>query len=227
MRLGRIFTEAAKGKSPDPGTFRFVENASDPMAGTAAAAPSPFPPSDGGDGTLFASGWGGGDGKVWPNSGADADTGADLEENNAGFSSGSSGGGGGCEQDAAGGSCYSRGGSFAGGSCGSEPGSGSGGGWAAADRSGGDGGFGRLVDGGGTGGVSRLTPHAPAYSGVSGMGVGREQDFPGGSARQSVVGDGGMGGERFGVPGEAWRDTCHGGEGERPTVYVPEHTPGE
>ena len=40
MRLGRIFTAAAKGKNPDPSVFRFVGNVSDPMAGTAASAKS-------------------------------------------------------------------------------------------------------------------------------------------------------------------------------------------
>ena len=37
VRLGQIFTAAARGKNPDPDAFRGVENASDPMAGMASA----------------------------------------------------------------------------------------------------------------------------------------------------------------------------------------------
>lgn len=43
MRLGHIFSAAAKGKDPEPGVFHFVENAAstDPLAGTATFT-SPF-----------------------------------------------------------------------------------------------------------------------------------------------------------------------------------------
>lgn len=58
MRLGQIFTAAAKGENPDSGAPRFVEHASDPMAGTAAATPPPPPPSvEHDDRSFFASGW--------------------------------------------------------------------------------------------------------------------------------------------------------------------------
>ncbi|CAN0490711.1 unnamed protein product, partial [Hapterophycus canaliculatus] len=40
LRLGSIFTAAAKGKHPDPGTFYSVENAPDPLAASAPAAAS-------------------------------------------------------------------------------------------------------------------------------------------------------------------------------------------
>lgn len=233
MRLGRIFTQAAKGNNPDPGMFRFVENASDPMAGTAAAAPPPFPSSDhGDDGTLFASGWDGGGGNTWPTSDADNTvTGSGLEESSAGFSSSSSSD---CEQGAEAGGSYNRDGSVAGGSYrGGAAGSGSGDGWVSTD-SGSDGGLENIVGGGsgggggGTGGVSPLTPDASACNGVSGQGVAEgEPDFTGGSARQPIVGDEGIEGEGFGVLGEAWRENCHGGEGERPAAHVPEYTSNE
>lgn len=42
MRLGRVFTWAAKGRNPEPGTFNFVENAaaSDPFAASGTFASS-------------------------------------------------------------------------------------------------------------------------------------------------------------------------------------------
>ncbi|CAM9667952.1 unnamed protein product [Ectocarpus fasciculatus] len=52
MRLGRIFTAAAKGKNPDPGTFYSVENAPDPLASTGAAGYSQ---------PAYGGGYGGGD----------------------------------------------------------------------------------------------------------------------------------------------------------------------
>lgn len=60
LRLGTIFTAAAKGKHPDAGTFRSVENAPDPFATSAPAAsnagagngssPPPFAGYSGGGG---------------------------------------------------------------------------------------------------------------------------------------------------------------------------------
>ncbi|CAN0233310.1 unnamed protein product [Ectocarpus sp. 13 AM-2016] len=52
MRLGRIFTAAAKGKNPDPGTFYSVENAPDPFASSGAAGSSQ---------PAYGGGYGGGD----------------------------------------------------------------------------------------------------------------------------------------------------------------------
>ncbi|CAN0312295.1 unnamed protein product [Ascophyllum nodosum] len=69
VRLGQIFTAAARGKNPDPDAFRFVENASDPMAGMASAG------WRGGDGP-FSAGDFAGEGRVWPN--AFAPAGGDL-----------------------------------------------------------------------------------------------------------------------------------------------------
>ncbi|CAM9568381.1 unnamed protein product [Scytosiphon promiscuus] len=60
LRLGSIFTAAAKGKHPDPGMFYSVENAPDPLAASAPTAsnagagtqssPPPFPGYGGGGG---------------------------------------------------------------------------------------------------------------------------------------------------------------------------------